>query len=52
VWGYDAYPTTRAVDNLVLKLRKRFERKDGPRYFHTIYGAGYRFTPTPEEIDP
>jgi len=51
VWGYDAYPTPRAVDNLVLKLRKRFESADGPRYFHTIYGAGYRFTPTPEESE-
>ncbi len=50
VWGYDNYPTTRAVDNLVLHLRKIFEEDPAkPRYLHTVYGAGYRFTPKPED---
>jgi DNA-binding response OmpR family regulator len=25
VWGYEAYPTTRTVDNHILKLRKKLE---------------------------
>ena len=26
VWGYDVFPSTRTVDNFILKLRKRFEQ--------------------------
>ncbi len=26
MWGYDVFPSTRTVDNFILKLRKRFER--------------------------
>ena len=26
VWGYDVFPSTRTVDNFILRLRKRFER--------------------------
>jgi len=50
VWGYDDYPSTRAVDNLILRLRKLFEEDPSkPRYIHSVYGAGYRFTPKPEK---
>jgi two-component system alkaline phosphatase synthesis response regulator PhoP len=46
VWGYDVYPSTRTIDNFVLRLRKRFEPDpEDPRYFHTVRGVGYRFTP-------
>ncbi len=46
VWGYEAYPTTRAVDNQVLKLRQKLESKPTePRYLRTVHGAGYRFVP-------
>ncbi len=46
VWGYDVFPSTRTIDNFVLRLRKRFEPDpENPRYFHTVRGVGYRFTP-------
>jgi hypothetical protein len=46
VWGYDCYPTTRTVDNLILKLRQKLERSPAePRHLHTVYGAGYKFVP-------
>ena len=46
VWGYNSYPTTRTVDNQILKLRQRLEADPAnPRHLQTIYGAGYRFAP-------
>jgi two-component system alkaline phosphatase synthesis response regulator PhoP len=49
VWGYDVYPSTRTIDNFIVRLRKRFERDpEHPRHFHTVRGVGYRFSRTPE----
>lgn len=46
VWGYDVYPSTRTIDNFIVRLRKRFEPDpEHPRFFHTVRGVGYRFTP-------
>jgi DNA-binding response OmpR family regulator len=46
VWGYSSYPTTRTVDNQVLKLRQKLENDPAePRYLKTVYGAGYKFVP-------
>jgi DNA-binding response OmpR family regulator len=46
VWGYNSYPTTRTVDNQILKLRQRLEADlANPRHLQTVYGAGYRFVP-------
>lgn len=46
VWGYNSYPTTRLVDNLILKLRRKPEPDlADPRYLRTMYGTGYRFVP-------
>jgi DNA-binding response OmpR family regulator len=46
VWGYNSYPTTRTVDNQILKLRQKLEPDPAnPRHLQTIYGAGYRFVP-------
>ncbi len=46
VWGYNFYPTTRTVDNQILKLRQKLERDPAnPKHLLTIYGAGYRFVP-------
>jgi two-component system, OmpR family, alkaline phosphatase synthesis response regulator PhoP len=45
VWGKDAYPSTRTIDNYILAFRKYFE--ENPReakYFHSIRGVGYKFT--------
>jgi DNA-binding response OmpR family regulator len=45
VWGYENYPTTRTVDNCILRLRQKLEPDPAnPRYFLTMYGAGYKFT--------
>jgi len=49
VWGYDVFPSTRTVDNFILKLRKRFEiDPTAPRHFLTVWGVGYRFLPEGE----
>lgn len=46
VWGYNSYPSTRTVDNQILKLRQKLEQNSNePRYLQTIYGAGYKFVP-------
>ena len=46
VWGYNFYPTTRTVDNQILKLRQKLEPDSAnPRHLLTIYGAGYKFIP-------
>ncbi len=46
VWGYNSYPTTRTVDNQILKLRQKLEADPAnPRHLQTIYGAGYKFIP-------
>ena len=46
VWGYNSYPTTRTVDNQILKLRQKLETDPAnPVHLLTIYGAGYKFVP-------
>jgi DNA-binding response OmpR family regulator len=43
VWGINANPTNRTVDNFVVKLRKKIEPdRDKPRYILTVYGFGYK----------
>ena len=43
-WGYELYPSTRTIDNFIVRLRRRFERDpQQPRHFHTVRGIGYRF---------
>ena len=50
VWGYDLYPSTRTIDNFVVRLRRHFERDpERPNHLHTVRGVGYRFTVQPEE---
>lgn len=45
-WGTEVFPSTRTIDNFILRLRKRFEvDPQNPRYFLTIRGVGYRFVP-------
>lgn len=46
VWGMDATPTERTVDNFIVQLRKLFEPQiEKPRHFITVRGIGYRFVP-------
>lgn len=44
VWGYEKYPTTRTVDNFIVKLRSKIEKdKSSPKHLITVYGVGYKF---------
>jgi DNA-binding response OmpR family regulator len=46
VWGIDANPTNRTVDNFVVKLRKKIEVEPAqPRHILTVYGLGYKLVP-------
>jgi DNA-binding response OmpR family regulator len=46
VWGYHQYPSTRTVDNHILKLRQKLERDPAnPEHFRTVHGVGYKFVP-------
>jgi len=43
VWGYNAYPTTRTVDNQILSLRTKLEPEPSvPQFITTVHGVGYR----------
>jgi two-component system, OmpR family, alkaline phosphatase synthesis response regulator PhoP len=49
VWGDDAFPSSRTIDNVVLRLRRLFEPEPSrPVHLHTVWGVGYRFTLRPE----
>src|ERR1700756_5409080 len=44
VWGYSCYPSTRTVDNQILKLRQKLENDpSNPKYIRTMHGMGYKF---------
>ena len=46
VWGYQNYPSTRTVDNHILKLRQKLEKDPAnPAHFRTVHSAGYKFVP-------
>ncbi len=46
VWGYENYPSTRTVDNHILKLRKKLEAEPAhPKHFQTVHSSGYKFLP-------
>ncbi len=43
VWGIDGGSTTRTVDNVIVKLRKKIEpAPDKPKHILTVYGVGYK----------
>ena len=42
VWGYDETPTTRTVDNFIVKLRQKIEKNpNDPVMIVTVHGTGY-----------
>lgn len=44
VWGYADSPTTRTIDNFILKLRQKLEEDpSAPRHILTVHGVGYKF---------
>lgn len=43
VWGYNAYPSTRTVDNFIAALRGKLEKDPSrPAHLITVRGIGYR----------
>jgi two-component system, OmpR family, alkaline phosphatase synthesis response regulator PhoP len=46
VWELPNHPNTRVVDNVIVSLRRAFERDASkPRYILNVRGVGYRFVP-------
>ncbi len=46
VWGVDANPSNRTIDNYVVKLRKKLEKRpEKPQHILTVYGYGYKLVP-------
>jgi two-component system alkaline phosphatase synthesis response regulator PhoP len=46
VWDYQASVSSRTVDVHMAWLRQKLEdNAQTPKYFHTVRGVGYRFTP-------
>ncbi len=45
IWGEDAYPSPRSIDNAILKFRSILEENPKkPKYFITVHGAGYKLS--------
>lgn len=43
VWGVEASPTNRTIDNFIVKLRKKIEpNPEKPVHILTVYGLGYK----------
>jgi DNA-binding response OmpR family regulator len=43
VWGYEEQPTTRTVDNFIVRLRQKIEvNPNHPRVIFTVHGSGYK----------
>jgi DNA-binding response OmpR family regulator len=43
IWGLEAGPTNRTVDNFIVKLRKKIEvQPEKPAHILTVYGFGYK----------
>jgi DNA-binding response OmpR family regulator len=46
IWGIEANPTNRTIDNFIVKLRKKIEKQpDKPKHILTVYGYGYKLVP-------
>jgi len=43
IWGVDANPSNRTIDNFIVKLRRKIEKHpDKPEHILTVYGFGYK----------
>jgi DNA-binding response OmpR family regulator len=43
IWGLEANPSNRTIDNFVVKLRRKIERHpEKPEHILTVYGYGYK----------
>jgi two-component system response regulator RegX3 len=52
VWDENWFGSTKTLDTHIGWLRRKLgEPASEPRYIHTVYGVGFRFSP-PEELEP
>ena len=43
IWHYDEFPTTRTIDNFILRLRQKVElNPNEPKVILTVHGVGYK----------
>lgn len=43
IWGLEANPSNRTIDNFIVKLRRKVEKRpDKPEHILTVYGFGYK----------
>lgn len=43
IWGYDYQPSSRTIDNFILKLRHKIEDDpNNPKHILTVHGIGYK----------
>ncbi|MBN1180863.1 MAG: response regulator transcription factor [Bacteroidales bacterium] len=43
IWGYDYQPSTRTIDNFIVKLRQKIEENPNqPKIILSLYGLGYK----------
>ena len=43
IWQYDEFPTTRTIDNFILRLRQKIETTpNDPKIILTVHGLGYK----------
>jgi DNA-binding response OmpR family regulator len=50
VWGLEAYPVTRTVDNHIASLRAKLETNPAePAHIQTVHGVGYKFVPDADQ---
>ena len=43
IWKYDEFPTTRTIDNFILRLRQKVETNPNePKIILTVHGIGYK----------
>ncbi|HYO97566.1 MAG TPA: response regulator transcription factor, partial [Polyangiaceae bacterium] len=43
IWGLEANPTNRTIDNFIVKLRRKIESQpEKPEHILTVYGFGYK----------
>ncbi|MEL6184744.1 MAG: helix-turn-helix domain-containing protein, partial [Myxococcota bacterium] len=46
IWGETFVPSSRTLDNHIMRLRKKIERDPKtPRIIRTVFGLGYRYDP-------
>lgn len=43
IWNYDEFPTTRTIDNFILRIRQKVEANPNqPKIILTVHGMGYK----------